>query len=243
LLSNAVKYNRNEGKITINCESCPDQRLRISVTDTGKGLYPEQLEQLFIPFERIEAENTNIEGTGIGLTITKRLIELMEGEIGVTSLPGQGTTFWIEINQGKDSSKTLLQNNPIQTEIKPAESNKIILYIEDNAANLRLVEDIIKTVTPYTLISAPDASQGLKLISTQKPDLILLDINLPDMDGYQVMALLQADEATKHIPVIALSANAMKNDTQEYSAVGFKKYLTKPINVKQLISSINTIFK
>lgn len=248
LLSNAIKYNRDEGSVTISCENLPQQRLRISVTDTGKGLYPDQLNQLFKAFERIDAKDTNIEGTGIGLIITKRLVELMGGEIGVSSLPGQGTTFWVEVNQSNDVHQTLLQkvnlqNNSTQTEKKLPELNKTILYIEDNPANLRLVEHIINNITSYTLISAPDASLGLQLIKTQKPDLILLDINLPNMDGYQVMALLQADKATKHIPVIALSANAMKSDILKSDTAGFQTYLTKPINVKKLLSSINAILK
>ena len=248
LLSNAVKYNRDEGSVTINIENLPDQRLHISITDTGKGLYPDQINRLFNPFERIEAKNSNIEGTGIGLTITKRLIEAMEGKIGVTSLPGQGTTFWLEFRQYNDDTIIPLENDNSQKDSTQTEEisttlDKTILYIEDNPANLRLMDNIIKNVTTHSLISAPNASLGLKLIKTQKPDLILLDINLPDMDGYQVMALLQADDATKHIPVIALSANVMENDILKSDNVGFQKYLTKPINVKKLLSSIKTIFE
>jgi len=253
LLSNAVKYNRDEGSITINIENLPDQQLHISITDTGKGLYPDQINRLFNPFERIEAKNSNIEGTGIGLTITKRLIEAMEGSIGVTSLPGQGTTFWLEFRQYNDDTIIPLENDNLQTDSTQTDStqtekisttlNKTILYIEDDSANLRLMDNIIKNVTTHSLISAPNASLGLKLIKTQKPDLILLDINLPDMDGYQVMALLQADDATKHIPVIALSANAMENDMLKSDNAGFQKYLTKPINVKKLLSSIKAIFE
>ena len=245
LLSNAIKYNREEGSITINCIDLNQQRLQISVTDTGNGLYPEQLEHLFKPFDRIGAENTAIEGTGIGLCITKKLINLMDGKIGVASLPGQGTTFWLEINKSKESQKPLVQTNKtedISTTVETAldERQKTILYIEDNPANLRLVEDIINNATSYSLISAHDASLGLKLIKTQNPDLILLDINLPGLDGYQIMAQLQADTVTKKIPVIALSANAMKSDIQKSKAAGFQEYLTKPIDVKKLISSIET---
>lgn len=248
LLSNAIKYNREEGSITINSIDINRQRLQISVTDTGNGLYPEQLEHLFKPFERIGAENTAIEGTGIGLCITKKLVELMDGKIGVASLPGQGTTFWLEINKSDVSQKPLLRTNNTEdnsnsVEISEDDNRKTILYIEDNPANLRLVEDIINNATPYSLISAPDASLGLKLIKTQKPDLILLDINLPGMDGYQIMALLQADELTKKIPVIVLSANAMKSDIQKSKGVGFQEYLTKPIDVKKLISSIETFIE
>ena len=245
LLSNAIKYNRDEGSVTISCENSGHQHLKISVADTGNGLYPDQISQLFTAFERMDAKNTNIEGTGIGLVITKRLVELMGGKIGVNSLPGQGTTFWLEINltsvnTESNQNPSVLEDDSVQIQNNSSEHKKTILYIEDIYANVRLIENILSK-SPYTLISAAEGLSGIKLAASQKPDLILLDINLPEMDGYQVMQQLQANEATKHIPVIAISANAMKNDIQKSQDAGFQQYITKPVNVKKLLSCIDEV--
>lgn len=246
LLSNAVKYNRNEGSITINCESVLPQRLRISITDLGMGLSEEQQQQLFKPFERIGAETTAIEGTGIGLVITKNLIEKMGGSIGVKSKLGQGSTFWVETNLGETDGQTFsqpqVQKVPQQLEAKAVSSAKEILYIEDNPANLRLVEQVVRLKTPHTFLSAHDASLGLQMAGSHHPDLILLDINMPGMDGYEVLSKLQANEETHNIPVIAISANAMKSDIQRGVAAGFKVYLTKPIDIEKLLININDTF-
>lgn len=247
LLSNAVKYNRNEGSVTISCEIKPNQRMKISITDTGKGLHPEQVNQLFKAFERLDVADSSIEGTGIGLVITKRLIEFMSGEIGVESLPGQGTTFWVEINLSSENNEYILndaisQNTIIPNETTSSDLNKIILYIEDNHANVRLVENILDA-SPYTLVSAADGSLGLKLVDALKPDLILLDINLPKMNGYEIMKQLQTKEETREIPVIALSANAMESDIKKSEDAGFHQYLTKPIDVQKLLSSIDSALK
>ena len=242
LLSNAIKYNREEGSVTISCENISNQTLKINVTDTGKGLYPDQVNQLFTAFERIDAQNSNIEGTGIGLVITKRLIELMGGKIGVHSQPGQGTTFWVEVKLSNSDIKNKLaqpitENNDKLNAASSSEHTKTILYIEDIYANVRLIENIISKLS-YTLISAADGETGIKLATSQKPDLILLDINLPEMDGYEIMKQLQKNEATKDIPVIAISANAMQSDIKKSKDAGFYEYITKPINIKKLLSSI-----
>ena len=243
LLSNAIKYNRNEGTVTVNCEVVSRQRLRISVSDSGIGLSEEQQEQLFKPFERVGAEDTAIEGTGIGLVITKHLVEQMGGDIGVNSQPGQGSTFWVEIALAECNSQVCSQLYPQkileQQGAKALSPAKTILYIEDNPANLRLVEQVVSRQTPYIFISAHDALLGLHMAEAQKPDLILLDINLPGMDGYKALSKLQAQEETRNIPVIAISANAMTRDVQRGVGAGFKDYLTKPINIEKLLAVIN----
>ncbi len=247
LLTNAIKYNHEFGRITLSREVVKSNRIRISVTDTGSGLSEKQQQKLFVPFERVGAEKSNIQGTGIGLVITKRLIELMNGSIGVRSKPDIGSTFWIEIGTAKNNENVIahekLKNDFNTREIiyRESSSNKLILYIEDNIANLRLIEQIIKKQSPYRLLSASNALVGIALAEKHAPDLILMDINLPDMDGYQAMKKLQSNEATKNIPVIAVSAKALSSDLEQSKASGFKEYITKPLDIDKFLMSINTL--
>jgi len=239
LLSNAVKYNIEKGTITLNCEVIDNKHLRVYVTDTGRGLSEQQQQGLFMPFERLK-EGDGIEGTGIGLVISKRLVELMAGSIGVESDVDNGSTFWVQIpiSEVDEKPSLLLESASEQAggmKVKPSEQG-LILYVEDNPANLRLVEQIIGSYTSYSLISSPDASLGLALAETRQPDLILMDINLPGMDGYEAMKCLQENKATQHIPVVAISANAMLSDIKKSKAARFQEYLTKPINVTTLLS-------
>lgn len=244
LLSNAVKYNRDKGTITISCEVGKNNKLRIKIGDTGEGLSEEQLKILFDPFVRMD-RHKNVEGTGIGLTITRHLIELMAGTIGVESQQGKGSTFWVETNICQDTTeqplkpgnKTLhLNHNSTKPSLK-----KTILYIEDNPANLRLVTNIIEKRSPYTILSAPNASLGLTLAEAQLPNLILMDINLPDINGYMALSQLRGNESTKDIPVIAISANATQEDIERGQSAGFHDYLTKPIDIKILLHSLNEV--
>lgn len=242
LLSNAVKYNRDSGSITISCDSVSTNYLRISITDTGLGLNTTQQEKLFKPFERVGAEATEIEGTGIGLVITKRLIELMGGVIGFESQPGRGSTFWVEIKLAKDDTQqyetTTLAQNEVTLEKDNNSSLKTILYIEDNPANLMLVTKVIDKQTSYNLISAPNAYLGINLAESEIPDLILMDINLPGINGYEALKQLQIKPETQKIPVIAVSANAMKRDIDKGKAAGFTEYLTKPFVISELLKAI-----
>ena len=245
LLSNAVKYNRKGGSIAISGEFYPNNKMRITVTDTGMGMSDSQLQQLFQEFNRVGAEQTDIEGTGIGLVITKRLVELMGGTIGVESQQGKGTSFWIELNKSENSGLDKFEQYEElvnATKLGDAEkTKKKILYIEDNPANLRLVTRIIEKHSPHDLISAPDGRLGIDLAMSQQPELILLDINLPVQDGYSILKRLQQIDETKSIPVIAVSANAMKSDIEKGNKAGFTDYITKPIDFQKLLDAISKV--
>jgi len=244
LLSNAIKYNRAGGTITVSCKSLSNDRIRVTVTDTGAGMSEAQLQQLFQEFNRVGAEQTNIKGTGIGLVITKRLVELMGGVIDVESEKGKGTSFWFELKQIKNAELTSLEQNKIMhnlatSDVKTTTSEKI-LYIEDNPNNLLLVTQLIEQYSPHKIISAPDGRLGIDLAITQQPALILLDINLPYDDGYTILKKLRKNDMTSAIPVIAVTANAMKSDKEKAKEAGFNDYITKPINFNIFLNAINS---
>lgn len=246
LLSNAVKYNRDSGRITVDSELTKEQNLRISITDTGEGLTKDEVAQLFTPFERVDEFN-NVEGTGIGLVITKNLIELMDGSLDVNSNKGEGTTFWIELASNTLHKKEMnMSDKSEESSEHPSVNTKrehAVLYIEDNPANLRLVTQLLGTQPNICLHSAEEPFLGIELAIKHMPDLILLDINLPGIDGYEVLTRLREQNETKHIPVIAISANAMKKDIDRGLAAGFESYITKPIDVKALLHSVNTVLE
>jgi signal transduction histidine kinase/ActR/RegA family two-component response regulator len=244
LLSNAVKYNREGGTVTLACEACGPDRLRLSVRDTGMGLRPDQVAALFQPFNRLGQENGLQEGTGIGLVFTKRLVELMKGEIGVTSSPGVGSTFWIELSAAAPLAQLATPVAPDPAHAAPAPPGagpRLILYIEDNPANLRLVQEIVGFRADLRLLSAPDGHAGLALAHTHRPAIILMDLNLPGMGGFEVLAQLRRDPHTAHIPVIALTANAMPRDIERGLSAGFARYLTKPIDIEQFNEAIDGV--
>jgi signal transduction histidine kinase/ActR/RegA family two-component response regulator len=243
LLSNAVKYNREGGAVTLACTACGPDRLRLSVLDTGMGLRPDQVAALFQPFNRLGQENSAQEGTGIGLVFTRRLVELMKGEIGVTSTPGVGSTFWIEL----PAAAPLVQlPAPAQdagnAAVRPdAAAPRLILYIEDNPANLRLVQEIVGFRPDLSLLTAPDGHAGLALAHTHRPAIVLMDLNLPGMNGFEVLAQLRRDPETAHIPAVALTANAMPRDIERGLSAGFARYLTKPIDIEQFNEAIDGV--
>lgn len=246
LLSNAIKYNKEHGRVTVSCDQVSPACLRVAVTDTGPGLDQQQQQKLFTAFERIGAEHSGIEGTGIGLVITRRLLEMMGGRIGVDSRPGQGSTFWVEMTALESAEHSRVAETPVAaaplTPVQAADvSGKNILYIEDNPVNERLVVQLVKKYTPYKIETAPSGRLGLELARGRLPELILLDINLPGMDGYEVFRCLQEDADTRQIPVVAISANAMLSDIRRGREAGFVDYLTKPIDIDALLGTINKL--
>jgi PAS domain S-box-containing protein len=245
LLSNAVKYNSENGKIIIDCYVGNEEQTRISITDAGAGLFAEQQRQLFKAFSRLGAEQTDIEGTGIGLVITKNIVELMGGSIGVDSQPGKGCTFWIELPSDTlhQAQKNVFNKMQTNSPVSPIDFQyeHTVLYIEDNPANLRLVAQVLARRSNIHLWSAHEPLLGLELAAEHRPNLILLDINLPGMDGYGVLKHLRQREETRHTPVIAISANAMPRDIEKGMAAGFDGYITKPINVGTLLQAVDDV--
>jgi CheY-like chemotaxis protein len=240
LMSNAVKYNHDQGTVTIECKVLNNNRLRISVTDTGSGITKDQQQLLFQPFERLGADKSEIEGTGIGLVITKRLIELMQGTIGVKSIPGQGSTFWIDVMRTSPDREIEAETNPqLTTATEANDHTPTVLYVEDNQANLQLVGQILNKHSDFEMLSAHTAELGLQLALAHKPDIIILDINLPGMNGYEALSRLRSCEDTKEIPVLALSANAMPGDIERGIAAGFTEYLPKPLDIKRFIAALD----
>ena len=244
LLSNAIKYNKVGGMVVVDCiASTPTGRIRISIKDTGEGLPPDKLTQLFQPFNRLGKETGIEEGTGIGLMVSKRLVELMKGEIGVESEVGVGSVFWIELNL---TAEPLLAAAPTATapvQIREARRLRTLLYVEDNPANLMLIEDLVARRPDIRLLSARDGNCGIEIAHSARPDVILMDINLPGISGVQALKILRADPVTAHIPVVALSANAIPRDIEKGLAAGFFRYLTKPIKVNEFMDTLDVVLK
>jgi PAS domain S-box-containing protein len=242
LLSNAIKYNRARGTVEVTCSASTANRIRISVRDTGEGLSPEKIAQLFQPFNRLGQDASAEEGTGIGLVVSKRLVELMEGKIGVESTVGVGSVFWIELNLAvgpqpvADSAELLA---PIQTRVPHGTALRTLLYVEDNRANMQLVEQLIARRPDMRLLSAADGTRGIALARIHQPEVILMDINLPGISGIQALKILRADPATAHIPVLAISANAMPRDIKRGLEAGFFRYLTKPIKINEFMEALD----
>ncbi len=242
LLSNAIKYNRPGGEVTVECAPRAAGSIRVSVRDTGAGLTPTQQAQLFQPFNRLGKEGSAEEGTGIGLMVTKRLTELMGGTIGVESELGKGSVFWVELALTSATPIHVPQATGTAPALAPAPAGtppRTLLYVEDNPANLELVEQLIARRPDLRLLSAADGSLGIEFARAHLPDLILMDINLPGISGLEAMKVLRADPATSRIPIIALSANALPRDIEKGLQAGFFRYLTKPIKVDQFMDALN----
>ena len=242
LLSNAIKYNKERGSVIVSCSLRGPDRIRISVADTGAGLPQEKIAQLFQPFNRLGQEAGGVAGTGIGLVVTKRLAELMEGVLGVESTVGEGSVFWCDLfsaaipqlvtetDGGEPATNPpTRQGGPLRT----------LLYVEDNPANMRLIEQLIARFPNLRLMTAGNGTHGIRLARASRPDVILMDINLPDFNGFEVLKRLRADLTTERIPVIAISANAMPRDIEKGLQAGFFRYLTKPIIVNELMDTLN----
>ncbi len=242
LLSNAIKYNRSGGTVVVDCDRNIAGRLRIGVRDTGAGLSPELLAQLFQAFNRLGKEATGEEGTGIGLVVSKRLVELMEGSIGAQSTVGTGSVFWIELGAAVDPHIDFIKSVGTTKAASPSSEGtrtRLLLYIEDNPANLKLIEQLIARRPDLRLLTAQNGTDGINLAHGYLPDVILMDINLPGISGIEAMKLIRKDPATAHIPIVALSANAIPRDIEKGIEAGFFRYLTKPIKVNEFMETLN----
>ncbi len=245
LLSNAVKYNRANGTILLEAHPYGDSSVEIRVTDTGHGIPESRIPELFQPFNRLGAELSHIEGTGIGLSLTQRLVELMGGSLGVRSAVSEGSTFWIrlpvEIRDTDTNGEPSFHSEPAAEEAinnQPLNKTLTILYIEDNPANLKLVKRIIQREPRFSLLSASSGKEGLRVADNCRPDLVLLDINLPDSDGYSVLHTLKERAGSDELPVIALTASAMHSEVRRGKNAGFNDYLTKPIDIQELMGTL-----
>jgi signal transduction histidine kinase/CheY-like chemotaxis protein len=247
LVSNAIKYNRPDGSVHVSCLMEGPGQVRIIVRDTGRGLEPAQIDALFQPFNRLGQEGGPEQGTGIGLVVTQRLVELMDGHIGVESTPGEGSVFWINLHASDlpavPGVLTDWGDLGELTAPRDTDTTSTVLYVEDNPASRRLVEELLRDRTDLRLLSAGDGRTGVRMAREQQPDVILMDNNMPNMSGREAQALLRRDPRTAHIPVIALTANAMPDAAAASLAAGFFRYLTKPLNPVQLMEALDSALK
>jgi PAS domain S-box-containing protein len=241
LLSNAVKYNRENGTIRCAALRTPEGMVRIGISDTGVGLTAAQQQGLFQAFNRLGAENSAVEGTGIGLALTRDLVELMGGKVGVESAVGEGSTFWVELHAGQEPVAQAAAASTNGAVAILGTGQKTVLYVEDNPANLRLVAQILSRHPDIHLITAHTAELGLELACARRPQLMILDLNLPGMNGYELCAQLRLFDETRNIPCMALSANALPRDIERGLAAGFKCYLTKPLQVDEFVRTVQQL--
>ena len=242
LLSNAIKYNRERGTVEVKYGPSASEGIRVTIKDTGAGLPPEKLAQLFQPFNRLGQEASGEEGTGIGLVVAKQLIELMGGVIGVESTVGVGSVFWFELMAAAEPQSAVGSGEPqapAQSQVQIGARERVLLYVEDNPANLKLIEQIIARRPDLRLLTAVTGNHGIEVARASLPEVILMDINLPDISGIEVLGVLRKYPDTAHIPVVAISANAMPHDIEKGMQAGFFRYLTKPIKVDEFMNALN----
>jgi CheY-like chemotaxis protein len=243
LLSNAVKYNREAGSVIVGVERVLSGMLRINVTDTGSGIPPQKLRLLFRPFERLGAETTSIEGTGLGLTLARGLAEAMGGGVGVVSRLDEGSTFWVDLLEAPDGAVDgphhLARSVASLVTLGPA----TVLYVEDNVANVRLMQRILGQHPGLRLITAGDGQSGLDQARAQEIDLVLLDLHLPDITGEQVLLHIQSDPRLRHIPVIVLSADATPGQIKRLKLLGAAEYLTKPFEIQSVVNVLARVLQ
>jgi signal transduction histidine kinase len=242
LAANAVKYNRRRGRVAFSCERTRTDTVRISVADTGRGIGPESLNRLFTPFDRLGAERTSEEGTGLGLALSKRLVELMGGNLGVESEVGRGSKFFVDLRMAEgpahnDDAETS-GRAPRPTVPGPGHT---VLYVEDNPSNVRLMERILDVRGNITLIATPEGKKALDLVQQHRPELVLLDLNLPDCDGDDVLTSLRSAPETAEVPVVVVSADAMSEKIELLLSEGASGYLTKPLDVRQILEVLDEV--
>jgi CheY-like chemotaxis protein/two-component sensor histidine kinase len=238
LLSNAVKYNRPGGAVTVGCRLLDQGRARLLVTDTGPGIAEAKLALLFQPFERLGAEQTAVEGTGLGLALSRGLAEAMGGALGVDSAIDRGSTFWIELARTDEPQPR--RQEPVAAAITDSRGTQgTLLYIEDNHSNVRLMQRVLERRPGVRLLHAGDGETGLALAGSERPDLIFLDLHLPDMSGEEVLGRLAADPVLRRIPVAVLSADATLTQSRRLTASGAVAYLTKPLEIRQVMNLID----
>jgi signal transduction histidine kinase/response regulator RpfG family c-di-GMP phosphodiesterase len=241
LLTNAIKYNRPQGMVEVLCSQRPNKRVRVSIRDTGLGLSPGQQVQLFQAFNRLGQEAGVVEGTGIGLVVAKQLVELMGGTIGVRSTVGEGSVFWVELDSA-DGKQLSLEDSDLKLSspaVAQTGPQRTLLYVEDSLTNMQLMQQIIERHPKIRLLTAGNGPAGIELARSALPDVILMDINLPGINGFEILKLLRDDVLTAHIPAMAISANAMESDIKKGLEAGFLRYLTKPIKVDEMMLALN----
>jgi signal transduction histidine kinase len=241
LLSNAVKYNRHGGRVTVSTELVPERRLRVKVADTGVGIPAEKMTLLFTPFERLGAEATRVQGTGLGLALSRGLAEAMGGSLGITSVHGDGSTFWIELPLADESRVATEERRGSSRVIASQRSTGSVLYIEDNWSNVRLMDRILQLRPGVAFSHGATGEAGVARARDQHPDVILLDLHLSDMSGEDVLQQLLADETTRDIPVVVLSADAMAEQVKRLKAAGAAAYLTKPLDVSEVLAMLDEL--
>jgi PAS domain S-box-containing protein len=245
-VSNAIKYNQSGGTVTLGYEETPEGRLRISVSDTGPGIAPDKLERLFVPFERLGAEQTTTGGTGLGLALSKRLVEAMGGALGVESTVGTGSTFWAEFPVVEGPVARLTSRSaeaPGAGQLDASTHAGTVLYVEDNLSNLELIQRLLARRPGVRLLPAMQGQLGLDLASQHRPDLILLDLHLPDIPGDEVLRRLRAMPETQNVPVVVISADATPSRIVQARAAGAWQYLTKPLDAKQFLALLDEALK
>jgi CheY-like chemotaxis protein len=256
LVSNAIKYNSKDGKVTISGASLPQVSsngaeetsdnssaniFRISVADTGVGIPPEKLQRLFTPFDRLDAEATSVEGTGLGLALSKKMTELMGGTLGVESTLGQGSIFSIDLPSAECPVKALGLSDALALTEVLTTSTQTVVYIEDNLSNLNLIRAILNLRTGIKLFTAMQGSLGIDLVREHSPNLVLLDLNLPDLSGYEVLARLRGDPKTKSVPILMLTADATAGQKERLLAAGANSFLTKPLDIPAFLKVVDEL--
>jgi CheY-like chemotaxis protein len=241
--SNAIKYNRPSGKVTFTVSIPRADQLRVTVRDTGMGIPAEKQDKLFQPFQRAGQETGPIEGTGIGLVITKRLAELMHGGVGFRSVSGEGSEFWVDVpvHELRPRSSAPAAARPRPSERLVGEGRRLVLYVEDNPANVTFMKDLVGTFDHIDLLTAPTAEMGVELARGRQPEVIIMDINLPGMSGLDALHALRGFPETREIPVIALTAAASDRDKQRGRRAGFYRYITKPVRVDELLDALESL--